>query len=127
MPDTNLVENFRAAMAKRGITIKDAARMCGIHADTLERLLAGRTRKIDGQMIEKIAACAALRRNDWYDRHRFIAEIYEIPLAAESDQRLDSQIRILMARLSHLEGSGARLQTQPEHDRNGSAATVETD
>jgi transcriptional regulator with XRE-family HTH domain len=125
MPDTNLVENFRAAMARRGITIKDAARMCGIHADTLERLLSGRTRKIDGQMIEKIAACAALRRNDWYDRHRFIAEIYELPLASEADQRLDSQIRILMARLSHLEGTAPQAPAKPE--RGHAESTVESD
>jgi transcriptional regulator with XRE-family HTH domain len=126
MPDSNLVENFRTAMSKRGITIKDAARMCGIHADTLERLLAGRTRKIDAQMIEKIAACAALRRNDWYDRHRFIAEVYELPLASETDQRLDGQIRTLMARLSQLEGSAARKRAD-EPQTAVEAAAVETE
>jgi len=104
MSDTNLTENLRAAMAKRGITIKDAARMCGIHADTLERLFGGRTRKIDAQMIDRIAACAALRRNDWHDRHRFVAEVFDLPLAPETTRKLDFQIEVLMARVAQLEG-----------------------
>lgn len=104
MSDTNLIDNLRAAMAKRGITIKDAARMCGIHADTLERLFGGRTRKIDAQMIDRIAACAALRRNDWHDRHRFVAEVFDLPLAPETTRKLDFQIEVLMARVAQLEG-----------------------
>jgi transcriptional regulator with XRE-family HTH domain len=111
MSDTNLTENLRAAMAKRGITIKDAARMCGIHADTLERLFSGRTRKIDAQMIDRIAACAALRRNDWHDRHRFVAEVFDLPLAPETTRKLDFQIEVLMARVAQLEGG--QNATQP--------------
>ncbi len=110
MAEIDLIENFRAALARRGITIKDAARMCSIHSDTLERLLGGRTRKLDAQVLDRIAACAALRRNDWHDRHRFIAEVFDLPLAPETTPRLDSQIAILMARVAQLEGSG-----EPSH------------
>jgi transcriptional regulator with XRE-family HTH domain len=110
MAEIDLIENFRAALARRGITIKDAARMCSIHSDTLERLLGGRTRKLDAQVLDRIAACAALRRNDWHDRHRFIAEVFDLPLAPETTPRLDSQIAILMARVAQLEGGG-----EPSH------------
>lgn len=115
MSDTNLIENLRTAMTKRGITIKDAARMCGIHADTLERLFGGRTRKIDAQMIDRIAACAALRRNDWHDRHRFVAEVFDLPLAPETTRKLDFQIEVLMARVAQLEG-GQNAAQPPESD-----------
>ena len=115
MSDTNLIENLRAAMAKRGISIKDAARMCGIHADTLERIFGGRTRKIDAQMIDRIAACAALRRNDWHDRHRFVAEVFDLPLAPETTRKLDFQIEVLMARVAQLEGG----QSASQSDESG--------
>ncbi len=115
MSDTNLIENLRAAMAKRGISIKDAARMCGIHADTLERIFGGRTRKIDAQMIDRIAACAALRRNDWHDRHRFVAEVFDLPLAPETTRKLDFQIEVLMARVAQLEGG----QSASQPDESG--------
>jgi len=104
MSDTRLIDNLRTAMARRGISIKDAARMCGIHADTLERLFSGRTRKLDAQMIDCIANCAAGRRNDRHDRHRFIAEVFDLPLAPESTRKLDFQIEVLMARVAQLEG-----------------------
>ncbi len=104
MSDTRLIDNLRTAMARRGISIKDAARMCGIHADTLERLFNGRTRKLDAQMIDCIANCAAVRRNDRHDRHRFIAEVFDLPLAPESTRKLDFQIEVLMARVAQLEG-----------------------
>lgn len=78
--------------------------MCNIHVDTLERLLGGHTRKLDAQLIDRIATCVALRRNDWYDRHRFIAEVFDVPLAPDSSRRLDFQIEVLMARVAQLEG-----------------------
>jgi len=118
MSDTNLIENLRAAMAKRGISIKDAARMCGIHADTLERLFGGRTRKLDAQMIDRIAACAALRRNDWHDRHRFVAEVFDLPLAPETTRKLDFQIEVLMARVAQLEGGQTSSQTDDSGVQN---------
>lgn len=104
MSETNLIEKLRMAMNRRGISIKEAARMCNIHVDTLERLLSGRTRKLDAQMVDRIATCVALRRNDWYDRHRFIAEVFDVPLAPDSSRRLDFQIEVLMARVAQLEG-----------------------
>jgi transcriptional regulator with XRE-family HTH domain len=55
MSEANLIDKLRAAMNRRGVSIKDAARMCNIHVDTLERLLGGRTRKLDAQMIDRIA------------------------------------------------------------------------
>ncbi len=123
MSDTNLTENLRAAMAKRGISIKDAARMCGIHADTLERLFGGKTRKIDAQMIDRIAACAALRRNDWHDRHRFVAEVFDLPLAPETTRKLDFQIEVLMARVAQLEGGLSAVQ--PEESGAPSASPTD--
>ncbi|WP_395623463.1 helix-turn-helix domain-containing protein [Sphingomonas daechungensis] len=104
MSEANLIDKLSGAMNRRGISIKDAARMCNIHVDTLERLLGGRTRKLDAQLIDRIATCVALRRNDWYDRHRFIAEVFDLPLAPDSSRKLDFQIEVLMARVAQLEG-----------------------
>lgn len=125
MSDTNLIENLRAAMAKRGISIKDAARMCGIHSDTLERLFSGRTRKFDAQMIDRIAACAALRRNDWHDRHRFVAEVFDLPLAPETTRKLDFQIEVLMARVAQLEGGHAPTPTDSAQHKQDTATLAE--
>ena len=100
--------------------------MCSIHSDTLERLLGGRTRKLDAQVLDRIAACAALRRNDWHDRHRFIAEVFDLPLAPETTPRLDSQIAILMARVAQLEGGGElshKPSTQPVATRPDAASS----
>lgn len=122
MSDTRLIDNLRSAMARRGISIKDAARMCGIHADTLERLFSGRTRKLDAQMIDCIANCAAARRNDRHDRHRFIAEVFDLPLAPESTRKLDFQIEVLMARVAQLEGAMPSARDIPQ--RKASLASL---
>jgi hypothetical protein len=74
-------------------------------------------------MIDRIAACAALRRNDWHDRHRFVAEVFDLPLAPETTRKLDFQIEVLMARVAQLEGGLSAVQ--PEGSGAPSASPID--
>ena len=80
-------------------------------------------RGLISQMIDRIAACAALRRNDWHDRHRFVAEVFDLPLAPETTRKLDFQIEVLMARVAQLEGGLSAVQ--PEGSGAPSASPID--
>lgn len=78
MPGVDLVSNLRAALERRRITFKAAARMCGRSPDTIQRIFQGRTAKLDAQDILAIASAVAEERSDPTERDRFLFEVFEI-------------------------------------------------
>ncbi len=100
MPGVDLVSNLRAALERRRITFKAAARMCGRSPDTIQRIFQGRTAKLDAQDIVAIAAAVAEERSEPAERDRFLFEVFEIgsrPSAQDTD--LDRRI-VRLERLS---------------------------
>lgn len=94
MPGVDLVSNLRAALERRRITFKAAARMCGRSPDTIQRIFQGRTSKLDAQDIVAIAAAVAEERSDPAERDRFLFEVFEIGSKA-SAQHEDFDRRIV--------------------------------
>lgn len=78
MTGTGLADNLYRALARRGLTIKSAARHCGRHPDSLERVFLGATAKIDAMMLDRLARAIADRAGDAGERDRFICEIFGV-------------------------------------------------
>jgi len=86
MTGTGLADNLYRALARRGLTIKSAARHCGRHPDSLERVFLGATAKIDATMLDRLARAIAARAGDASERDRFICEIFGVaPHGGRSD------------------------------------------
>jgi transcriptional regulator with XRE-family HTH domain len=93
MPGVDLVSNLRAALERRRITFKAAARMCGRSPDTIQRIFQGRTAKLDAQDIVAMAAAVAEERSDPAERDRFLFEVFEIgSKPASQDMEFDRRI-----------------------------------
>jgi transcriptional regulator with XRE-family HTH domain len=100
MPGVDLVSNLRAALERRRITFKAAARMCGRSPDTIQRIFQGRTAKLDAQDIVAIAGAVAEERSDPAERDRFLFEVFEIDRGPSvQDTELDRRI-VRLERLS---------------------------
>lgn len=100
MPAIDLVTNLRAALERRRITFKAAARMCGRSPDTIQRIFQGRTSKLDAQDLVAIANAVAEERNDPAERDRFLFEVFEIGTKVSAQQTdLDRRI-VRLERLS---------------------------
>lgn len=91
--DSKLVAALRRALVRRNISKKAAAKFAGRQADTVERLLAGKTAKIDALMLDNMAFGIAKQSGRQGDRAAFLKEVFDLAEEEFSAAHRDASLR----------------------------------
>jgi|GEM_PF-6442224 len=108
MPDVDLIANFRAALERRRISLKEAAYMCRRHPDSVQRLFQGRTAKLDARDVAAIASAVAEKSGQREDRARFLHEVFGVGADATMGAG-GKMLKAIKAQLDRMEGRQSEL------------------